>query len=775
MVMTYLPKPLDTSNTRLPADIYELMEQLAQNAHDTWAAQRLAEGWRFGESRNDLKKEHPCLVPYEQLPESEKEYDKKIALGILLAILSRGYRIELDAGTEARRPDGFSLAGTDVATGQQLIDPSLLDLGKTIELWRILKLKNETFPREQYQKFGSNILGRGEPLLAYDIVVEGLRHWPEDVRLRQLKALSLLRSGAIHRALGLLEKLKKEGHDDEETLGLLARAHKDLAAQAEDLATRQKQWGIAYKSYLRAYRKTGGYWTGINASTMALLMGRREEALALAQQVLGQCLLELARLKDQSQDRYWLEATLGEASLITQDLAAARRWYVQAGKIARARYGDLSTSRRNARLVMEALNLGASEKNRIESCFRIPRIAVLAGQMIDHAGQRQIRFPPHLEQVVQQRIKSFLKRLDIRIGYASAACGADILFLETMLKTKGEINIVLPFMVNEYKKAHVTIVPDGKWGMRFDKLLKRANRVIIASENRTSGNAVAYEYCNLLKDGLANLRAKMLDAELVPIAVWDGKPGGGPGDTFALMQQWHSQGKEPQIIDISDLLPGSSFAEPPAAPHDPALLWGLDLPGEPAKFPQEIRAMLFADVVGYSRLMEEQIPDFIRHFIGAINSLIAEFPHKPLLKNTWGDALYCVFANVRDAGNFSLLLQDRICAIDWSRYGLPTNLNLRISLHAGPVFFYEDPLHQGPHYTGVHVSRAARIEPITPVGQVYASQQFAALVSTHRVQDFTCDYVGRVPLPKKAGVVPLYLVRRPNPLRRTPLGKLRDS
>ena len=65
-------------------------------------------------------------------------------------------------------------------------------------------------------------------------------------------------------------------------------------------------------------------------------------------------------------------------------------------------------------------------------------------------------------------------------------------------------------------------------------------------------------------------------------------------------------------------------------------------------------------------------------------------------------------------------------------------------------------------YTGVRVSRAARIEPITPVGQVYASQQFAALASTQRVKDFICDYVGRVPLPKKAGIIPLYLVRRQN-------------
>ena len=454
---------------------------------------------------------------------------------------------------------------------------------------------------------------------------------------------------------------------------------------------------------------------------------------------------------------------MGEASLISKDLTAARRWYSQAGKIARARYGDLSTSRRNARLVMEALNLGTGDRQRIESCFPIPRIATFAGHLFDQPGPWHLWFPPQLEQAIQERIQALLKKWDIRIGYASVACASDLLFLETMLKMKGEINIVLPFSVKEYKKAQVTLIPEGNWGKRFDKLLKHASRVVIASENRTTGNAVVYEYCDLLKDGLANLRAKMLDTALVPMAVWEGKAGDSPGDTPAMVNNWRSQGLEPEIIDIADLLAEKPGLELAAASAAPLLPKGLDSPKELAKFPQEIRAMLFADVVGYTRLMEEQIPDFIKHFIGTINSLIAEFPYKPLLKNTWGDALYCVFANVSDAGNFSLLLQDRISAIDWTRYGLPENLDLRISLHAGPVFLYEDPLHQGPYYTGVHVSRAARIEPITPTGQVYASQQFAALVSTRNVKDFICDYVGRVPLPKQAGIIPLYLVRRSNP------------
>jgi len=91
--MTYKPTPIDTSKVSLPAALRELTERLAENTHDLWAAQRLAEGWSYGPHRDDQNKRHPCLVPYGQLPEGEKEYDRITALGALKAILSLGYRI----------------------------------------------------------------------------------------------------------------------------------------------------------------------------------------------------------------------------------------------------------------------------------------------------------------------------------------------------------------------------------------------------------------------------------------------------------------------------------------------------------------------------------------------------------------------------------------------------------------------------------------------------------------------------------------------------------
>ena len=87
------PCPIDTSNIELPDAIVDLMERLAEHTHDAWTRRRMSEGWRFGNQRNDATKEHPCLVPYAQLPDSEKEYDRTTSQETLKAIIALGYQI----------------------------------------------------------------------------------------------------------------------------------------------------------------------------------------------------------------------------------------------------------------------------------------------------------------------------------------------------------------------------------------------------------------------------------------------------------------------------------------------------------------------------------------------------------------------------------------------------------------------------------------------------------------------------------------------------------
>jgi len=89
----YEPSPIDTSGVTLTDEIVDLTERLAENTHDLWARQRMAEGWRYGPKRDDTTKKHPDLVPYGDLPDSEKEYDRKTAMETLKAIIALGYRI----------------------------------------------------------------------------------------------------------------------------------------------------------------------------------------------------------------------------------------------------------------------------------------------------------------------------------------------------------------------------------------------------------------------------------------------------------------------------------------------------------------------------------------------------------------------------------------------------------------------------------------------------------------------------------------------------------
>lgn len=90
----YEPKPIDTRSVQLPEALDVLMERIAENVHENWAIGRLKEGWRYGPQRDDVEKTHPCLVPYDELPDSEKEYDRTTAGETHKLILAMGYTIE---------------------------------------------------------------------------------------------------------------------------------------------------------------------------------------------------------------------------------------------------------------------------------------------------------------------------------------------------------------------------------------------------------------------------------------------------------------------------------------------------------------------------------------------------------------------------------------------------------------------------------------------------------------------------------------------------------
>lgn len=93
MKSNYTPKPVETLNIVLPLELRFLVEEMAKNVHEVWAQNRINEGWAYGPVRDDIKKQHPCLVPYEELPESEKEYDRATSQETLKLIIKLGFSI----------------------------------------------------------------------------------------------------------------------------------------------------------------------------------------------------------------------------------------------------------------------------------------------------------------------------------------------------------------------------------------------------------------------------------------------------------------------------------------------------------------------------------------------------------------------------------------------------------------------------------------------------------------------------------------------------------
>ena len=760
-----MPRSRMNRFANLPVHLQQLAETLAPKVYAIRARQRLER------SKDNGKLIAARYPPYEELPNAEKQEYRNAAAEALLAIVDSGYRLDPITASQITETALRSEPGLNL---EQIAS---LNLSAVIAFWQARVPDEWAGMSGIYQAVARRVLKLGEPLVAYDILTEALRNKPADVELRQMLALSLARSGATQRANSILTQLRDEGHRDEETLGILARTHKDLWMHATDRTEARQQLKLAHKFYHEAYKLNRGYYSGINAATLALLIGREDEAKTLAKNGRAACLAELKSLPKASGHRYWPIATLGEAALIARRWSEAEDWYTQAAEIAKGQFADLSSTRRNARIL---LNHFRRDSTAIERALKIPGIIVFAGHLIDQRERALPRFPAVLEPVVAEAIKTRIKNISPGFGYASAGCGSDILFFEALLERGAEAHVVLPYEKEEFIKDSVSFA-NSDWVNRFERVLECATSVTTASSERIEEGSMSFEYANLLLFGLADIRARQLEADLVPLAVWDQKPGDGPGGTASAVAQWKHLGLNVQVIDLAKILQRaeSSHSERagvrvrsladkskkkkisspiPGGPHPNSLAKGEGT-RQRASLPTRIMAMLFADAVNFSKLTEQQIPLFLSYFLGAIGKLIATSPDAPLIKNTWGDGLYFVFDDVKHAGLFALELCELMVQTNWGKTGLPKGINLRIALHAGPVYACVDPVTEQPSYTGTHVSRAARIEPITPPGQVYASQAFAALAAAHGVKQFTCDYVGQTPLAKGYGTFATYHVR----------------
>ncbi|MDB5387717.1 MAG: uncharacterized protein JWM11_3363 [Planctomycetaceae bacterium] len=645
---------------------------------------------------------------------------------------------------------------------------------------RLQKLWNSRFENlsiwnfvtaEVYETLARRMLGASAPLLALEISHEGLRTWNRHLLLRQLKGLALARTGATEEAQELLSQVWLELQDQsnanefqiQETLGTLARLSKDRGLATADLTLRRHFWSQACELYSQAYARTNGYWSGINTATLATLLNDPERAERVATQVQSQC-LKLWQTEDSREDTYWLLATLGEAALNRKRWDDAESYYRQAGVQGHNRPGDMNSTRTQARLLLEHQGRDASVLNDWLPC---PNVAVFAGHMLDRPDRPDERFPARLETAVKAAIKMWLKQNNVQMGFSSAACGADILFQEAIAELGGESYVILPFGADEFIPQSVAILSpeeNPSWIRRARDVVRRASRVVRASSSQLVFGSASYDFANQLINGLALIRAGELSTRMLGLAVSDGKPGDGPGGTTSMITRWHQMGIPVSCVDLS-VLPADDTA--PLAVRSSVSkseLSRADAVSEnaaPAPQPEStLMALLFADAKGFGKLSDREAPLFREHFLGRIAQLAKRFPDTIVVRETWGDGLFFAIKSVRASGQFALELSDLVNNTSWSSLGFRTPLQLRIALHAGPVSLGTNPVTDAPSVSGSHVSQAARLEPATPPGQIYASEAFAALAALDGVTELTCHYVEQLSWGKDFGRFPAYIVHR---------------
>jgi class 3 adenylate cyclase len=263
-------------------------------------------------------------------------------------------------------------------------------------------------------------------------------------------------------------------------------------------------------------------------------------------------------------------------------------------------------------------------------------------------------------------------------------------------------------------------------------------------------------YANRVVTGLAVLQAQALDFELKALAVWDGAPATRPGGTGDVVAEWAQRALTPFLIHPNGAPP---VVPVPLKPVPKVSVLTTEADG--VKIRHEIKAMLFAEVINHKKIGERQMPLFIREFKSALARVIAGLPGAaPAVAESWGKSLYFVFDALPDAANFALEVRDAILRTSWAEHGLPADLGVRMVLHAGPVFAFLDPVLQREACVGAHVNRAARIEPITAPGQVYASQEFAALCSAEDLAAVSFEFLGRLRTARLFEDAPLYRLDR---------------
>jgi len=605
---------------------------------------------------------------------------------------------------------------------------------------------------ELARKFARLLNRQGHPTIAHEVASRAIKEgWKDDPELIFHRSLALIDVGNPADAYQSIQELFKlptlPANIRNRANSLTGRILKTMASRTQDPTMQLNRFRESLKFYRSEYDLSKDPFPGINVATLLRITGDAEASRELAEKVRDQ-VLELTHQPGQERN-YWALATLGEAYLLCGDMTAAKGRYSQAVKLAGElhQYGHITSMLRQLRLLRDHL-----PTDELIGLFRLGPVVVFAGHALDRPGQA-MRFPadPRLEAAVQTAIRHELDALEPTVGYCSPGCGSDILFGELMHDRNAEVNLVLPFDENDFifERVDYGLEKLEHWKKRYFDL-KGFLRVPLhaATTEEFLNDQVLYEFAGTFMQGLAITRAEQMGVDPIALVVHDSTAESTTGGLARFMSDWEKTGKELRVIDLAAIrnrVQLEPIVLPPMVPRTKT-----ETP------PRTVKAMMFGDVAAFSGLPEAHLPSFFLEFLKIVK---AELTIKPtLLAQTWGDGLYIVFDDVVKAADFAIGLLDKFRTFDFGHFkpkaGQKTGV--RLGLHTGPVFEGFDAIMEVTNYFGSHVSRAARIEPVTLPGCAYVSEQFAAALTIARDHPFVCEYMGMQPLSKEYDTVPLY-------------------
>ena len=581
----------------------------------------------------------------------------------------------------------------------------------------------------------------GEFFRSYDLATDAMTQWPDEVRFPHLAVLSLANAGATELALEKFTAFQLHRSNDMDVRALLGRLKKDqgFAVSGNE---RQRWLREALEIYTEAYATalaegdTNAYYPGINAAALALWTGNVEQARLRAREVLD----SLTIGEGKPDGSYWPLATRLEALLILGELSGAEQMTTDLLRQGSGQFAQIATTGRQLRRIAQSIGIAPL----FLRLFTPPSVIHYTGHIIAAPGQPG-RFEIQQEAEVRRKIDELLAAENVGSGYGALAAGADILFAESLIARGAALHLVLPFATPDFLEKSVR--PSGPtWVARFEVCLAAAQSVRFATEDSFLDDESLFGYASQLGMGLAILAARHMQAPVLQIAVWDGEARGGVAGAVAHMKTW-LEAKLPQRI----VRCGSRTHSDDLTHFKPPEISGAG---------RRICAMAFGDVHGFSKLNDRELPVFAREIMGRIGAVTKSYHDCLSFVNTWGDGVFAVFAEAGKAADWALELQKAMHEMDLQTAGLPLHLKLRLGGHLGPAYELLDPVVERMNYYGAHVSRAARIEPVTPEGCVYVTETFAALLALKCPAEFACDYVGYTEMAKHYGRFRMFLLRR---------------